>query len=317
MLTRRAFAASVATLVAIRSPAIAQSTPITLIVPFAAGGPTDVIGRIAADGMARALGQRIVVENVAGAGGATGVLRAARSAPDGRTLVIGNLGTHGAAPSATPNLPYDPQADFEPVGLIASTPILLVIRENLPAANLREFVALMRDKPDAFSFGHAGQGVTSHTAALLLLSVMGARQTGVPYRGTAPALNDMLAGVLDFICDQSVIMVEQVKSGKVRALAVASKARLASLPDVPTSAEAGLPDFAITAWNAVFAPKGTDAAIIAAYNKALGAALEEPDLRQRLAAFDAEIPASGEARTSEALRRHVVSEVERWKRIVR
>ncbi len=317
LLTRRAFTASVATFAAIGSPAIAQSTPITLIVPFAAGGPTDVIARIAAEGMARALGQRVVVENVAGAGGATGVLRAARSAPDGRTLVLGNLGTHGAAPSATPNLPYDPQTDFEPVGLIASTPIVLVIREKLPVSNLGEFVALMRSMPGAFSFGHAGQGVTSHTAAVLLLSVMGAMQTGVPYRGTAPALNDMLAGVLDFICDQSVIMVEQVKSGKVRALAVASNTRLASLPEVPTAAEGGLPEFSITAWNAIFAPKGTDPAILSAYNKALGTALEGPELRQRLAAFDAEIPADGDARTGESLRRHVASEVERWRMIIR
>jgi tripartite-type tricarboxylate transporter receptor subunit TctC len=316
MLTRRAFSASAAAFVAVK-PAVAQTTPITLIVPFAAGGPTDVIGRIAADGMARALGQRIVVENVAGAGGATGVLRAARAAADGRTLVVGNLGTHGAAPSATPNLPYDPQTDFEPIGMIAATPILLVVRENLPAANLQEFVALMRAKPNGFSFGHAGQGVTSHTAALLLLSVMGATQTGVPYRGTAPALNDMLVGVLDFICDQSVIMVEQVKSGKVRALAVASSARLASLPDVPTAAEAGLPDFAITAWNAVFAPKGTDPAILTAYTAALDMALQEGELRQRLAAFDAEVPASGAPRSSDALRRHVAAEVERWRQIIR
>jgi tripartite-type tricarboxylate transporter receptor subunit TctC len=317
MLTRRAFTASAAALAAWPSRVSAQSGPITLIVPFAAGGPTDVIGRIAADGLSRQLGQRVVIENVGGAGGATGVLRAARAAPDGRTLVVGNLGTHGAAPSSTPNLPYDPVADFEPVGMIAATPIVLVVREKFPAANLAEFAALVRAKPDNYSFGHAGQGVTSHTAAMLLMATIGAMQTGVTYRGTGPALNDLLAGVIDFIVDQSVIMVEQVKAGNVRALAVASNRRLASLPEVPTSAEAGLPGFAITAWNAVFAPKGTDAAIVAGLNRALAAALDEPEMGQRLAAFDAEIPAQGDGRSAEALRRHVAAEVERWRTVIR
>jgi tripartite-type tricarboxylate transporter receptor subunit TctC len=316
MITRRTFALSAAAYAAAPSVGLSQSGPITLIVPFAAGGPTDVIGRIAADGLSRHIGQRVVVENVGGAGGATGVLRAARATPDGRTLVVGNLGTHGAAPSSTPNLPYDPVADFEPVGMIAATPILLVVRNTLPAASLAEFAALLRARPDSYTFGHAGQGVTSHTAALLLLSTIGTMQTGVTYRGTGPALTDLLAGVIDFIVDQSVIMVEQVKSGSVRALAVASERRLASLPEVPTSAEAGLPGFAITAWNAIFAPKGTEPAILTALNRALAAALGEAETAQRLSAFDAEVPAPGDARSAEALRRHVSSEVERWRRIV-
>ncbi len=316
MISRRTFATAAAAFIAAPSVAPAQSGPITLIVPFAAGGPTDVIGRIAADSLSRQIGQRVIIENVGGAGGATGVVRAARAAPDGRTLVVGNLGTHGAAPSSTPNLPYDPVADFEPVGMIAATPILLVVRNTLPAANLTEFAALLRARPDSYTFGHAGQGVTSHTAALLLLASIGTMQTGVTYRGTGPALTDLLAGVIDFIVDQSVIMVEQVKAGSVRALAVASERRLASLPDVPTSAEAGLPGFAITAWNAIFAPKGTDPAIVSALNRALAAALAEVETTQRLAAFDAEVPASGDARSADALRRHVVSEVERWRRVI-
>jgi tripartite-type tricarboxylate transporter receptor subunit TctC len=317
LFSRRSFIASSAAVIALPSQSFAQTNQITLIVPFAAGGPTDVIARIAAEGMSRKLGQRVVVENVAGAGGATGVLRAARSNPDGRTIVLGNLGTHGAAPSATPNLPYDPRADFEPIGMIAATPILLVVRDGLPATNMQEFVALMRSKPDGFTYGHAGQGVTSHTAALLLSDIAGIKQVGVTYRGTAPALNDMLVGVLDYICDQSVIMVEQVKSGKIRALVVASSKRLASLPDVPTAAEAGFPDFSITAWNALFAPKGTDKGLVETYAKALSDALDEPDLQQRLMSFDAEVPAVGEARSSASLGRHVVAEVERWGQLAR
>ncbi len=316
MFTRRAFALSAAALAAAPSSGLSQSGPITLIVPFAAGGPTDVIGRIAADGLSRHIGQRVIIENVGGAGGATGVLRAARATPDGRTLVVGNLGTHGAAPSSTPNLPYDPIADFEPVGMIAATPILLVVRDKFPAATLVEFATTLRAKPDAYSFGHAGLGVTSHTAAVLLMSAIGTMQTGVTYRGTGPALNDLLAGVIDFIVDQSVIMVEQVKAGKVRALAVASTRRLASLPDVPTSAEVGLPGFALTAWNAIFAPKGTDQAILSALNRALVTALDETETTQRLTAFDAEVPGAGEARSADALRRHVVSEVDRWRRVL-
>jgi tripartite-type tricarboxylate transporter receptor subunit TctC len=319
MISRRTFAASLAAASVLPAgvpPAAAQSGAITLIIPFAPGGPTDVIGRIAADGLSRRLGQRVLVENVGGAGGATGVLRAMRAPSDGRTLVVGNLGTHGAAPSATPNLPYDPAADFEPIGMIAATPIVLVVRNGFPAATLQDFAARLRAEPDRYSYGHAGQGVTSHTAAMLLLSVIGAMQTAVTYRGTGPALNDMLAGSIDFIVDQSVIMVEQVRSGKVRALAVAGDRRLASLPDVPSAAEAGFPGFAITAWNGLFAPRGTAPEVVAVLSNALSDALDDPETGQRLAAFDAAPPAAAE-RSSAWLRAHVVSEVERWRRIAR
>jgi tripartite-type tricarboxylate transporter receptor subunit TctC len=315
MFTRRAVIASAA---AIATPRIAgaQANPITIIVPFAPGGPTDVIGRLAAEGLSRRLGERVIVENVAGAGGATGVLRAARAAPDGRTLVIGNLGTHGAAPSATPNLPYDPIKDFEPVGLIASTPIVLVTRPTFPAATLSEFAGALKAAPNRFTYGHAGIGVTSHTAAQLLLSSIMTMQTGVTYRGTAQALTDLLGGTLDFICDQSVIMVEQVRSGKVKALAVASSRRLPSLPDVPTSAEGGLPDFTMTAWNGLFAPRGTEPAVIARLNEGLIGTLESAETLDRLRAFDAEVPASREAASSAALKRHVESEVARWRKVL-
>jgi tripartite-type tricarboxylate transporter receptor subunit TctC len=320
MLSRRAFAASAATIAltgfGLARPALAQSNPIILIVPFAPGGPTDVIGRIAADGISRRLGERVVVENVAGAGGATGVLRAARAAPDGRTLVIGNLGTHGAAPSAMPNLPYDPIADFEPVGLIASTPIVLVARPNFPAATLAEFAAALKAAPNRYTYGHAGIGVTSHTAAQLLLSSIMTMQTGVTYRGTAQALTDLLGGTLDFICDQSVIMVEQVRGGTVKALAVASPSRLPSLPDVPTSAEGGLPDFVMTAWNGLFAPRGADGAAVARLNAALRETLASAEAQERLKAFDAEAPQGDEAGSPQALKAHVEREVARWRKVL-
>ncbi len=315
MISRRMMLASLAGLAA--APALGQSAPIVLIVPFAPGGPTDVIGRIAADGLSRRLGRRIIVENVAGAGGATGVVRAMRAAPDGRTLLLGNLGTHGAAPSATPNLPYDPAADFAPIGMIAETPIVLVVRKDFPADDLASFAALLRSGPDRYSYGHAGQGVTSHTAALLLLSAVGAMQTGVAYRGTAPALNDLLAGSIDFIVDQSVIMVEQIRGGAVKALAVAGTRRLPSLPDLPTAAEQGLPAFSITAWNALFAPAGLEAGLAAEFERALAEALDDPDLQARLTSFDAIVPEPGEARSSARLRAHVMAEVERWRNVVR
>ncbi len=315
MVSRRTMLASLAAFAA--APALGQSAPTILIVPFAPGGPTDVIGRIVADGLSRKWGRRIVVENVAGAGGATGVLRAMRAAPDGRTLLVGNLGTHGAAPSATPNLPYDPVTDFTPIGMLAETPIVLIARKDFPADDLQAFASLLRRTPDRFSYGHAGQGVTSHTAALLLLSAIGAMQTGVAYRGTAPALNDLLAGSIDFLVDQSVIMVEQVRGGTVKALAVAGSRRLGSLPDLPTAAEQGLPAFSITAWNGLFAPRGLDSSLAADLERALSEALDDPEIQARLAAFDAIIPESGPPRTAARLANHVAAEVERWRQVSR
>jgi tripartite-type tricarboxylate transporter receptor subunit TctC len=315
MISRRRMLASLGAFAA--APALAQSASTVLIVPFAPGGPTDIIGRIAAEGLSRRLGRRLIVENVAGAGGATGVVRAMRAAPDGRTLLVGNLGTHGAAPSATPNLPYDPVADFEPIGMIAETPIVLVARKDFPADDLTSFASQLRTHPDRYSYGHAGQGVTSHTAALLLLSSIGAMQTGVAYRGTAPALNDLLAGSIDFIVDQSVIMVEQVRGGAVKALAVAGARRLPSLPDLPTAAEQGLPAFAITAWNALFAPAGLDKGLAAELERALAETLDDPEVQARLTTFDAIVPEAGEARSAARLRAHVTAEVERWRNIAR
>src|SRR5262252_8137460 len=231
--------------------------PITMIVPFAAGGPTDTVARIVGEQMSKTLGQAVVVENVSGAGGTTGITRGAQSKPDGYTIMMGHMGTHGAAPALYPNLKYDPTKDFAPVGLVAGTAILIIAKKEFPAANLKEFVAYLRSNPDKVNEAHAGVGSVSFTTCTMLQSIIGTKTARVAYRGTAPSLNDLVAGQVDFGCDQIVNVVSQVQAGTVKAFAVASPQRSAVLKDVPTTKEAGLPEFQVSAWNAVFAPKDT------------------------------------------------------------
>ena len=285
--------------------------PITMIVPFAAGGPTDVIARIVSDHMSRTLGQQIVVENVAGAGGTTGITRAAGAAPDGYTVMMGHMGTHGAAPALYPNLKYDPTKDFAPIGLAAGTPIVIVAKKDFPAADLKAFTAHLRANASKLNMAHAGIGSVSHTTGVLFLSTVSAKPTFVAYRGTGPALNDLMSGTVDVMTDQIVNVAPQIAAGTIRAYAIATPERSPALPDVPTTREAGLPEYEVSAWNAMFAPKGTLPAIVAKFSDALTAALDDETTRRRLLDLGGTI-ADRAGRTPEALQALVVREVARW-----
>jgi len=260
----------------------------TVIVPFAAGGPADITGRIVADIFSRYLGQKFVVENVVGAGGTTGAIRAARAPADGYTILSGHLGTNALAPAFYPNLAYDPQKDFEPIGLTAEYPELLVVRKDFPANNLREFVAYAKANPEKLNVGHAGLGSVSYIGCLLLHSAIGIKPTMIPFTGTAPVLNAMLSGQVDYECDPVLGTLSQVQAGNVKALAVAAKKRSPLLPDVPTSYEQGLPEFDIAPFYAVFVPTGTPQAIVDKLADALSKGLNEDAVKKRLAELGAE-----------------------------
>ncbi len=283
---------------------------VTIIVPFAAGGPADVTGRIVADIFSRHLVQQFVVENFGGAGGPLGSLRAARAAPDGYTIISGHMGTHAAAPSFYPNLGYDPEKDFEPIGLIAEQPELLAVRKDFPANNLKEFVAYAKANEGKLNMGHAGVGSVSYVGCLLLNSAIGIKPTMVPFTGTAPVMNAILAGQIDYDCDPVLGPLAHVRAGTVKALAIATKKRSPLLPDVPTSYEQGMPEFDCAPFYAVFAPKGTPKPIIAKLADALNKGLDEPAVQKRLADLGADI-AEPNRRGPKALAELVKSEVNR------
>jgi tripartite-type tricarboxylate transporter receptor subunit TctC len=283
---------------------------VTVIVPFAAGGPADVTGRIVADIFSRHLGQQFVVENVGGAGGTVGSLRAARAAADGYTLISGHMGTHAGAPFFYPSLGYDPQKDFEPVGLIAEQPELLTVRKDIPVNNLKEFIAYAKANESKLNMGHAGVGSVSYIGCLLLNSAIGIKPTLVPFTGTAPVMNAILAGQIDYDCDPILGPLPHVRAGTVKALAIASKKRSPLLPDVPTSYEQGLPEFDCAPFYAVFAPKGTPKAVIDKLADALNKGLNEEAVQNRLAALGAAI-AEPDRRGPKALAALVKREVDR------
>ena len=291
----------------------AQSYPtraVTVIVPFAAGGPADITGRIVADIFSRHLGQQFVVENTAGAGGTTGTTRAARAAPDGTTLISGHLGTNALAGVFYPNLAYDAEKDFEPVGLIAEQPELLTVRKDFPANNLQEFAAYAKANESKLNMAHAGVGSVSYIGCLLLNSAIGIKPTLVPFTGTAPAMNAILAGQVDYDCDPVLGPLPHVRAGTARALAIAAKKRSPLLPDVPTSAEQGMPQFDMAPFYAVFAPKGTPKAIVDKLAEALDKGLDEPAVRTRLESLGADI-ADKNRRGPKALGELVHSEIAR------
>lgn len=292
------------------------SRPVTIIVPFAAGGPTDIIARISGEYFSKTLGQQFVVENVAGAGGTTGITRGAQAKPDGYTIMMGHMGTHGAAPALYANLKYDPTKDFTPIGLVAGTPILIVARKDFPAANLKDFVAKVKDPAAKVKQAHAGVGSVSFTTCTLLTSQLGAKSIVAAYRGTGPALNDLVGGQVDYMCDQIVNLVEQVKGGAIKAYAIATPERSPALPDVPTTKEAGLPDYQVSAWNALFAPKGIPQDVATKLNATLVAALDDPNTRKRLLELGSVIPDKA-GRSPQALQKLVESEVARWNPILK
>jgi len=295
------------------SGAQAQDYPtktVTVIVPFAPGGPADITGRIVADIFSRHLGQQFVVENVVGAGGTIGALRAARANPDGYTIISGHMGTNAAAPAFYPNLGYDPEKDFEPIGLIADQPELLVVRKDLPVNNLKEFVAYAKANESKLNMGHAGVGSVSYIGCLLFNAAIGIKPTMVPFTGTAPVINAMLGGLIDYECDPVLGPLPHVRAGTIKALAIATKKRSPLLPDVLTSYEQGLPEFDCAPFYALFAPKGTPKPIVDKLAEALNKGLKEEAVQKRLTDLGADI-AEPSRRGSKALGELVKSEVAR------
>jgi tripartite-type tricarboxylate transporter receptor subunit TctC len=289
---------------------------VTIVVPFAAGGPSDAMARLIAQALGDQIGARVIVENVAGAGGTIGSARVSRAEPDGHTLLFGNIGTHAANVGLYKSLPYDPQADFEPVMLVASVPFVLAVRRGLPADSFANFRALASAKPGELNYGSAGNGSASHLACLLLDAAMGAKARHIPYRGVAPAMSDLVGGQIDFMCDQTVTMIAQIRGGTVRPLAVLSRTRIGQLPNLPAAAEAGLPDVQVEAWNALFAPKGTPRAVVEQMFALTWAALATPSTRARFEELGAIIPAQEDA-APDALRKHVAAEVIKWTRTLK
>jgi tripartite-type tricarboxylate transporter receptor subunit TctC len=288
------------------------SKNITLMMPYAAGGPGDTLTRIIGQGMGKALGRQILVENVAGAGGTIGTAKVAASAPDGHSLLLMHFG-HAFNSALYRNLRYDPINDFEPIGMIAESPMAIVARKDFPARNFDDFVAHV--KTNKAVHAHAGIGSASHLCGLLFLNTIEATVTVVPYRGTGPALNDLIGGQFDFMCDQTLNVLQPINNGAIRAYAATTKKRLAVLPDLPTAAESGLPGFEITVWFGMWAPKGTPKPVIDTLSVALQAALRDPEVKNRLATAGAETVSSDRARP-EALLAHLKSEIDRWTPII-
>lgn len=286
-----------------------------MIVGFAAGGPTDVIARIVAEHMSRTFGQQVVIENVLGAGGTIGGARAMRAAPDGHTLVMGNMGTHAAAVALVPNLAYKPDVDFEPVGLAAGTPVLVVARKDLPAKDLPEFIAYAKANVGKLNWAHAGVGSTSYTTCLLFNHLLQIKPVSVPFNGTAPAMNALLGAQVDYFCDQVVSVVQQVQAGTIKGYAVGTPERNPALPDVPTAKEGKLAEFDALAWNAVFAPKGTPKPVLDKLTEALDLALDDGVVRKRLLDLGAEIPNKAD-RGQQPLSVLVKKEIARWTPII-
>ena len=308
-----AFAASAATAAAQTYP----TRPITLVVPFAAGGTTDVVARVMADHMSRTLRQQVVVENVAGAGGTTGATRVQRSAPDGYTLLMGNLGTQAASVGIYGDkLAYDPRTDFEPIINTGGTPMYVLPKKDLPAKDFREFAAYLKANAGKLNYGSGGVGATSHLTCLFMHSLLGVNVTHVPFRGSGPAMQALIGGQIDYVCDQSVAAVPQIQGGALAGLVVASAARQPQTPDVPTSAEQGLPAFVVSGWNALFAPKGAPKDVLDRLHAAALAAVADEAVRRRYVELGIELPGP-EGLTPAALGALVRSEVDKWTPIVK
>src|SRR5262250_2690899 len=318
-LLSRAIAAAVALGFAAGSAAAQTDYPqraITLIVPFAAGGPTDVVARIAGDHMTRTLGQPVIIENVVGAGGTTASTRAARATPDGYTIEMGHMGTHAASFALYPNLAYKPDADFAPIGLVAGTPVLIVAKKDFPAKDLKEFVTYVKANIATLNMAHAGVGSVSFTTCLLLNSILGVKPASIPFNGTGPALTALISGQVDYMCDQIVNLVQQVQSGQIKAYAIGTPERSPALPNVPTSREAGLPEFEAQAWNALFAPATTPKPILDKLSDALDKALDDDNTRKRLLELGSVLPEKPQ-RGQAPLLALVKSEIARWTPIIR
>jgi tripartite-type tricarboxylate transporter receptor subunit TctC len=284
---------------------------ITLIGVAGAGGSNDTLARIIADHMAKTLGQPIIIENEGAAGGTVAALRLARAAPDGYTILMGHVGTHGAASAQYPNLKYDPVNDFTPIGLTAEGPVVIVTRKDFPANNLMEFVEYVRKNQGRINEGNGGAGSTTHTFGTLLQSIMATKTARVPYRSGAQTMNDLIGGQIDFTCIAVSGAVSQIQAGTVKAIAVASPERADVIKQVPTTKESGMPEFQVSSWSAMFAPRNLPAEIQAKLNDALVRALDDEATRKRLLELGL-VPPSRADRTPQALQKLVESEVARW-----
>lgn len=290
--------------------------PITIIVPFAPGGTTDVIARIVGEHLSRRLGQQFVIENVAGAGGTTGTIRTMRASPDGYTIQIGQMGTHAAAVALYPDLPYKPDVDFEPIGMIAGLPIVITAKKELPANDLKEFMLYVKANAEKVNVAHAGVGSITHSTCLLLNSLLGVKPTFVPFTGAAPAMNALLGGQVDYMCNAIPDAVQQIQSAAVKGYAISTAERSPALPNVPTAKEAGLPEFQASAWNALFAPKGTPKPALDKLAEALDSALDDESMRKRLLELGCDIPDQTH-RGPQPLAALVKSEIARWTPIIK
>lgn len=291
------------------------SKPITIIVPFAAGGPTDTVARLLGQAMSTNLNQQIVIENVGGAGGTLGAGRVARADPDGYTLLLHHIG-QSTAPALYRKLPYNAINDFEPIGLVTDVPMTLVARKDFPARNFKELLAYVKANKEKVTYANAGLGSASHLCGMLFMSAIQTDVTTVPYKGTGPAMNDLLGGQVDFMCDQTTNTTSQIKAGKIRAYAVTTKTRVASLPNLPTLAESGLPNFEVAVWHGLYAPKGTPKPVIDRLSQALQAALKYSSVRQRFAELGTE-PVAQHRATPQALATHLKAEIAKWDPIIK
>jgi tripartite-type tricarboxylate transporter receptor subunit TctC len=306
--------AAVAALVAATVPAMPQdwpSRPVSLVVPFAAGGPMDVVGRILALRMSEVLRQQVVVENIGGAGGMTGSARVAKGAPDGYQFLLGNLGTHAASQTFYKNPLYNAAGDFAPVALIAEIPFVLIARKDLPVGNLQEFIAYAKANQTKMQYGSGGSGSATHLACVLLNAAIGVNITHIPYRGGGPAMQDLIAGRIDYQCLDTAIAIPQIESEKIKAIAILARERSPTLPAVASAHEQGLTNFEASNWSALFLPSGTPANIIQTLHAATLVTIETPSVQERLKELGATVVEPAR-RSPDYLKKFVVSEVEKW-----
>jgi len=285
--------------------------PITVVVPFAAGGPTDALARVLTSRMSEALGQTMIVDNLGGAGGTIGVNKVAKAAPDGYTVLFTHMGTLAVNIALYKSLPYDSQKDLEPIGLGGTNPMVLVAKKDLPAKNFQEFMAYVKANQKKAQYGMAGIGAASHLGGLMLNSMMKVDVLEIPYKGTGPALNDLVSGQFDYMVDQAVNVLPQIQGGNIKALGVSTLKRLPQLPDVPTIDEAGLKGYEVTIWNGFFVPKGTPKEVITKLNQALVMALGDEKVRARLTEQAVDLPSPQEA-TPEGLRDQLKASIDKW-----
>jgi tripartite-type tricarboxylate transporter receptor subunit TctC len=288
---------------------------VTIVVPAAAGGPSDTVARFVAEPMTRALGQQVIVENAGGAGGSLGAARVAKADPDGYTLLLYHIAV-ATFPSLYRKLPCDTKTAFAPVGLVTEVPMTLVARADFPAKDLLELIAYLKQNKDKVTYAHAGTGAASHLCGMLFMQAIETQLTTVPYKGTGPAMTDLMGKQVDLMCDQTTNTTNQIKSGAIKAYAVTTKARVASLPDLPTLDEAGLKGFEVTAWHGLWAPKGTPQQVIDKLTGALQGALQDPKVVARFAELGTE-PVAQEQATPAALKTQLESEIDKWAPIIK